>query len=67
MDNPVVLSMMVYLVLSQLVPKFIKQPIGIGPIDDMITLLHAQQSALVPATLVVGLSVLIATRLIESE
>ena len=67
MDNPIILSMMVYLVLSQVVPKVIKRPIGIGPIDDMITLLHAQQSALVPATLVVGLSVLIATRLIESE
>lgn len=67
MNNPVILSMLVYLVMSQVVPKVIKRPIGLGPIDDMVSLLIAQQSALVPSTLIVGLSVLIATQLIESE
>ncbi len=67
MDNPIVVSMLVYLVMSQLVPKLITKPTGIGPVDDMVTLLISQQNSLVPGTLIVGLSVLIATRIIESE
>lgn len=67
MDNPVIVSMLVYLVMSQLIPKLISSPTGIGPIDDMVILLLSQQKSLVPGTLIVGLSVLIALRIIDFE
>jgi len=67
MDNPAVMSMLVYLVMAQCVPKVFKKPTGIQVVDDMVTLLISQQSSLVPATLIVGLSVLLAMKVIDSE
>lgn len=67
MDNPAVMSMLVYLVMAQVVPKVFKKPTGIQVVDDMVTLLISQQSSLVPATLIVGLSVLLAMKVIDSE
>ena len=67
MDNPVVVSMLVYLVLGQIVPKIINKPTGVQVVDDMVTLLISQQFSLVPATLIVGLSVFLALKIIDSE
>ncbi len=64
--RPVILAMAIYLALAIVIPKIIKKPTGIQPIDDIVMTLIAQKGSLMSGTILIGLVVL-ATNYIENE
>ena len=64
--RPVILAMAIYLALAIVIPKIIKKPTGIQPIDDIVMTLIAQKGSLMSGTVLIGLVVL-ATNYIENE
>ena len=55
--RPVIIAMVIYLVLSTVVPKIVKKPTGIKIIDDEVMYLVAQKGFLVSGVILVGLIV----------
>jgi len=58
--RPVIIGMALYIVLSHVLPKIIKKPIGVKPIDEINMLLIANRSFLMAGTILAGLIVLLA-------
>lgn len=67
-DNlrPVIIAMALYILISVFVPKIIKKPTNIKPLDDLIMMIIAQQDSLMSGTILIGLIVL-ATNYIQDE
>ena len=67
-DNlrPVIIAMAVYLAIATLIPRVVKKPTGIQPVDDIVMTLIAQKGSLMSGTIIIGLVVL-ATNYIEDE
>jgi hypothetical protein len=64
--RPVIIAMAVYLAIATLIPRVVKKPTGIQPVDDIIMTLIAQKGSLMSGTIIIGLVVL-ATNYIEDE
>jgi len=64
--RPVIVAMAVYLTIATLVPRVVKKPTGIQPVDDVVMTLIAQKGSLMSGTIIIGLVVL-ATNYIEDE
>jgi len=64
--RPVIIAMGVYLTIATLVPRVVKKPTGIQPVDDVVMTLIAQKGSLMSGTIIIGLVVL-ATNYIEDE
>jgi hypothetical protein len=64
--RPVIIAMAVYLTIATLVPRVVKKPTGIQPVDDVVMTLIAQKGSLMSGTIIIGLVVL-ATNYIEDE
>lgn len=58
--RPVIIAMAIYIVLSHVVPKLIKTPTGIGPLDDVIMLLISQRGSLMAGSILIGLIIFLA-------
>ncbi len=57
--RPVIISMALYLAISQIVPEIFKKPTNIKIIDDIVAMLIAQRGSLTSGTILTGLIVLI--------
>jgi uncharacterized membrane protein len=53
--RPVIIAMVLYLVLSMLIPKIVKKPTGVKVIDDLVMYLVAQKGFLVSGVILVGI------------
>ena len=62
----VIIAMAVYLAIATLIPRVVKKPTGIQPVDDIVMTLIAQKGSLMSGTIIIGLVVL-ATNYIEDE
>ena len=64
--RPVIIAMALYLAINILVPRILKKPTGIKPIDDLDMTMIAQQDTLMNGTILIGLVVL-GTNYIQEE
>lgn len=64
--RPVIIAMAVYLTIATVVPRVVKKPTGIQPIDELVMTLITQQGSLMSGTILVGL-VIFLTNYIENE
>ena len=64
--RPVIIAMAVYLTIATVVPRVVKKPTGIQPIDELVMTLIAQQGSLMSGNILVGL-VIFLTNYIENE
>ena len=64
--RPVIIAMAVYLAIATLIPRVVKKPTGIQPVDDIVMTHIAQKGSLMSGTIIIGLVVL-ATNYIEDE
>lgn len=64
--RPVIIAMALYLAINILVPRILKKPTGIKPIDDLVITMIAQQDTLMNGTILIGLVVL-GTNYIQEE
>ena len=53
--RPVIVSMVVYLVLVNIVPRLVKKPTGVKVLDDIVLLLISQKGSIMSGTILVGL------------
>ena len=56
--RPVIIAMALYLAINILVPRIIKKPTGIKPLDELVMTMIAQQSSLMSGTILIGIVVL---------
>jgi len=52
--RPVIISMILYILLSVSIPKYVTKPTGIRLIDDIITYLITQKGNIASGTILVG-------------
>ena len=64
--RPVIIAMALYIALNIIVPRILKKPTGIKPIDDIVMTMIAQQDSLMNGAIVIGLVVL-GTNYIQEE
>lgn len=64
--RPVIIAMALYISIIILVPRVIKKPTGINPIDEIIMTIMSQQGSLTSGAILVGLIVL-GTNYIQEE
>ena len=64
--RPVIIAMALYLAINILVPRILKKPTGIKPIDDLVMTMIAQQDTLMNGTILICLVVL-GTNYIQEE
>ncbi len=64
--RPVIIAMTLYIAISNLVPRFVTKPSGIGVIDDLVMTLIAQKDSMMSGTILVGL-IVFATNYIQDE
>lgn len=64
--RPVIIAMALYISINILVPRVIKKPTGITPIDEIIMTIMSQQGSLTSGAILVGLIVL-GTNYIQEE
>jgi len=55
--RPVIIGMALYIVLSHVLPKMIKKPVGVKPVDEINMLLIANRSFLMAGAILAGLIV----------
>jgi len=56
--RPVIIAMALYLALNIIVPRIIKKPTGVKPLDELVMTMIAQQSSLMSGTVLIGIVVL---------
>ena len=64
--QPVIIAMALYIATVVILPKIIKKPTGIGFVDEIVMHVVAQQGAITPGAILIGLIVL-ATNYIKDE
>ena len=64
--RPVIIAMALYISISVLIPRIVKKPTGIQPIDDLVMTIIAQRDSLMSGTILIGIIVL-ATNYIQDE
>jgi hypothetical protein len=64
--RPVIIAMALYLAINIIVPRILKKPTGIKPIDDLVMTMIAQQDTLMNGAILIGLVVL-GTNYIQEE
>ncbi len=63
--RPVIIAMVLYLVISTLVPKIVKKPTGIKIIDDLIMYLVAQKGFMMSGVILIGIILYMTNYIIE--
>jgi hypothetical protein len=57
--RPVIISMALYLLISQVVPEVLKKPTNVKFIDDIVAMLIAQKGSLTSGAILTGLIVFV--------
>ena len=57
--RPVIISMALYLLISQVVPEVLKKPTNVKVIDDIVAMLIAQKGSLTSGAILTGLIVFV--------
>ena len=52
--RPVIIAMALYIALNIIVPRILKKPTGIKPIDDIVMTMIAQQDSLMNGAIEIG-------------
>lgn len=65
--KPIFTLMIVYLLLSVMIPKMIQKPTGIQIIDNLVMDLNVQKGAYTSNLLMIGISMLITNYLLEES
>ena len=55
--RPVIVSMVIYIVLVNLVPRLVKKPTGVKVLDDVVLLLISQKGSIMSGTILTGVIV----------
>ena len=64
--RPVLIAMALYITINILIPRIVKQPVGIQVIDDLVMKIIAEKDSMMSGTILIGLIVL-ATNYIQDE
>jgi hypothetical protein len=64
--RPVIISMALYLAISQIIPEILKKPTNIGFIDEIVAMLIAQKGSLTSGAILTGL-IIFMTNYINDE
>jgi len=64
--RPVIIAMALYITINILIPRIVKQPVGIQVIDDLVMKIIAEKDSMMSGTILIGLIVL-ATNYIQDE
>ena len=56
--RPVIIAMALYIAISIIIPRVVKKPTGIQPIDDLVMTIIAQKDSLMSGTILIGLIIL---------
>ena len=64
--RPVIIAMALYITINILVPRIVKQPVGIQVVDDLVMKIIAEKDSMMSGTILIGLIVL-ATNYIQDE
>ena len=64
--RPVIIAMALYLAINIIIPRILKKPTGIQPVDDLVMTMIAQQGSLMNGAIIIGL-VVFATNYIQEE
>jgi len=64
--RPVIISMALYLAISQIIPELFKKPTNIGFVDEIVAMLIAQKGSLTSGAILTGLIIFI-TNYINDE
>ena len=64
--RPVIIAMALYIAISIIIPRVVKNPTGIQPIDDLVMTIIAQKDSLMSGTILIGL-IILGTNYIEDE
>tara|TARA_B000000477_G_C6077784_1_gene221779 strand:+ start:1016 stop:1300 length:285 start_codon:yes stop_codon:yes gene_type:complete len=64
--RPVIISMALYLAISQIIPEILKKPTNIGPVDEIVAMLIAQKGSLTSGAILTGL-IIFMTNYINDE
>ena len=64
--RPVIIAMALYITINILIPRIVKQPVGIQVIDDLVMKIIAEKDSMMSGTILIGLVVL-ATNYIQDE
>ena len=64
--RPVIISMALYLAISQIIPELFKKPTNIGFVDEIVAMLIAQKGSLTSGAILTGIIILV-TNYINDE
>jgi len=64
--RPVIIAMALYITINILIPRIVKQPVGIQVIDDLVMKIIAEKDSMMSGTILIGLIVL-TTNYIQDE
>ena len=64
--RPVIIAMALYIAISIIIPRVVKKPTCIQPIDDLVMTIIAQKDSLMSGTILIGL-IILGTNYIEDE
>ena len=64
--RPVIISMALYLAISQIIPELFKKPTNIGFVDEIVAMLIAQKGSLTSGAILTGL-IIFMTNYINDE
>jgi hypothetical protein len=64
--RPVIISMALYLAISQIIPEILKKPTNIGFVDEIVAMLIAQKGSLTSGAILTGL-IIFMTNYINDE
>jgi hypothetical protein len=64
--RPVIIAMVLYIIISTLVPRVVKKSTGIQVVDDLVMKIIAERGTMMSGTILIGI-IILATNYIEDE
>jgi hypothetical protein len=64
--RPVIIAMVLYIIISTLVPRIVKKSTGIQVVDDLVMKIIAERDSMMSGTILIGI-IILATNYIEDE
>jgi hypothetical protein len=64
--RPVIIAMVLYIIISTLVPRIVKKSTGVQVVDDLVMKIIAERGSMMSGTILIGI-IILATNYIEDE
>jgi hypothetical protein len=64
--RPVIIAMVLYIIISTLVPRIVKKSTGVQVVDDLVMKIIAEKGSMMSGTILIGI-IILATNYIEDE